>query len=392
MELTRKQLEGLRIAVERYRHKEKYTVIGGYAGVGKTTLVKFIISALDLDPEVDVAYVSFTGKASEVLRKKGNPNAQTAHKLLYKTKQLSNGKYLYTPVKEIKYKVVVVDEISMLPKDMWDLLLSYDVYVIACGDPGQLPPVSKDQDNSILNHPHIFLDEVMRQAQESDIIRLSMDVRAGKRLTPCRGHDANVVRKKDLVDGMYSWANQILCATNRTRANINNFMRAAQGRDTEPEIEDKVICLSNSWDTKSTIQQDPLVNGTIGDITDMELMTIPYRIHLDYVEAPVLITSLKTDSDFYSNVFIDYTALTTGKKFFTDKQEYAIRHNKENNYPLPIEFNYGYAITTHRAQGSEWGKVLVLEEWFPNDKEEHQRWVYTAITRASSRLTLVLKD
>lgn len=336
--------------------------------------------------------MSFTGKASEVLRKKGNPNAQTAHKLLYKTKQLSNGKYLYTPVKEIKYKVVVVDEVSMLPKDMWDLLLKYDVYVIACGDPGQLSPVDRDQSTDVLDHPHIFLDEVMRQAQESDIIRLSMDVRAGKRLTPYRGHDANVVRKKDLVDGMYSWADQILCATNRTRANINNFMRAAQGRDIEPEIEDKLICLNNSWDTKSTIQQDPLVNGTIGNITDMELVTIPYRIHLDCVEAPVLITSLKTDSDFYSNVFIDYTALTTGKKFFTDKQEYAIRHNKENDYPLPIEFNYGYGVTTHRAQGSEWGKVLVLEEWFPNDREEHQRWVYTALTRASSRLTLVLKN
>ena len=82
MQLTDKQQEGLEIAVARYRSNKPYTVIAGYAGTGKSTLVKFIISALEIEPE-DVAYVAFTGKAANVLAKKGCPNATTAHKLLY---------------------------------------------------------------------------------------------------------------------------------------------------------------------------------------------------------------------------------------------------------------------------------------------------------------------
>lgn len=136
MILTAKQQEGLRIVINRYKNREKYTVIAGYAGTGKSTLVRFIIQALDVDAE-DVAYVAYTGKASEVLRKKGCPNATTAHKLLYYSKQKSDGKFSFYPriTLEHPYKVIVVDEISMLPASMWNLLLRHPVYVLALGDP-----------------------------------------------------------------------------------------------------------------------------------------------------------------------------------------------------------------------------------------------------------------
>ena len=84
MILTKKQEEGLKIAVSRYYNNEPYTCISGYAGSGKSTLIKFIIASLDVDPEVEVAYVAYTGKAANVLQSKGCPNATTAHKLLYK--------------------------------------------------------------------------------------------------------------------------------------------------------------------------------------------------------------------------------------------------------------------------------------------------------------------
>lgn len=138
MELTRAQEDGLRISVKRYRNKEPYTVISGYAGAGKSTLIKFIITALNLNLEDDVAYISYTGKASEVLRSKGCPNAMTAHKLLYNAKQMPDGRYVYTPrlTLEKKYKIIVVDEVSMLPIDMWEKLLSHKIHVLAAGDPG----------------------------------------------------------------------------------------------------------------------------------------------------------------------------------------------------------------------------------------------------------------
>lgn len=393
MELTRKQEEGLRIAIDRYNHNEPYTVIAGYAGTGKSTLINFIIAALEVNPEDEVAYITFTGKASEVLREKGCPNAMTAHKLLYYSKQMPNGKFFYRPRPSLEkdYKVIVVDEVSMLPKDMWDLLLTHGIYVIACGDPFQIPPIDKNQDNGILNNPHIFLDEVMRQAKESDIICLSMDIREGKKINPFRGNDTQVFSKKELCDGMYFWADQILVSTNRSRHDINSYIRDDLGRGFEPEINDKVICLRNCWDTLSEKQCDPLINGSIGTISAMHMESIDYIIMGQRVTAPVLVTDLITSNDEYKNLHIDYTALTTGEKFFNPRQEYIIRKNKQNP-ELPIEFNFGYAITGHRAQGSQWNKVLVLEESFPFDKIEHARWLYTTVTRAAEKLTLILKN
>ena len=390
MELTRKQEEGLRIALERYRNHEAYTVIAGYAGTGKSTLINFIVAALDFAPE-EVAYITFTGKASEVLREKGNPNAMTAHKLLYYSKQLASGKFIFRPRPSIDYNLVVVDEVSMLPKDMWDLLLSHGVYVIACGDPFQIPPIDKTQDNHVLDNPHIFLDEIMRQAKESDIICLSMNIREGKKIVPFKGNDVQVFHKRDLVDGMYHWADQILVATNRTRHDINSYMREMNGRGAEPEIGDKIICLRNCWDTMSFEKCDPLINGSIGWIESMVSETVAYKLNGATVTAPILRTTITTKNDKYVDLPVDYTALTTGVKYFDPKQEYAIRRNKSNPM-LPIEFNYGYAITGHRGQGSQWGKVLTIEEGFPFDPIEHARHMYTCATRAESKLTLVLKN
>ena len=134
MELTNAQQKGLEIAVNRYRNNEKYVVISGYAGTGKSTLVKFIIDALDVDQD-KVAYAAFTGKAAEVLRKKGNCNAITLHKLLYDHIPKPNGGFIRKPKVALEYKIIVVDEVSLVPKSMIDMLLRHNVYVIFLGDP-----------------------------------------------------------------------------------------------------------------------------------------------------------------------------------------------------------------------------------------------------------------
>ena len=120
MELTAKQETALKLAVARYNLGMPYTVISGYAGSGKSTLVKFIISALNI-PEERVAYVAYTGKAANVLKNKGCPNATTAHKLLYHARQTASGHYVFTPKKVLDddYKLIVVDEVSMLPQELW---------------------------------------------------------------------------------------------------------------------------------------------------------------------------------------------------------------------------------------------------------------------------------
>ena len=138
MRLTNKQEQGLKIAVERYKNNEPYTVISGYAGTGKSTLIKFIVSALNIVPDA-VAYIAYTGKAAQVLKSKGCPNAMTAHRLLYKSIQKMDGTFIHIPWPPgslCDYELIVVDEVSMLPKPMWELLLSHNIYVIATGDPG----------------------------------------------------------------------------------------------------------------------------------------------------------------------------------------------------------------------------------------------------------------
>ena len=363
-------------------------------GTGKSTLIKFIISALDIDPQKDVCYVAFTGKAATVLQQKGCPNATTAHQLLYHAKPMPNGTFKFVKKTKIDYKVVVVDEVSMLPKPMWEQLLNHNVYILATGDPGQLPPVDKDMDNQVLNTPHIFLDEIMRQAQDSEIIRLSMWIREGKPLSlfPAEGKQVQIFTKDQVVSGMYDWADQILCATNAKRNQINKIVRSQRGYlGDEPQIGDKVISLHNHWDYLSNRGVWALTNGSIGTLTYFYKQGhyLPRYIYKDSCIETMYSSIQLEDEDEFTGIPIDYKCLLTGEPTLNGSQRFMLKKNKIVEVEPPFEFAYAYAITTHKAQGSEWDKVLIFEERFPFDREEHKRWLYTAVTRAKDKIVIV---
>ena len=388
MELTKKQEQGLKIAIERYKNNEKYTCIAGYAGSGKSTLVNFIISALSIKEE-DVCFACFTGKAAQVLLKKGNKNVSTLHKLLYKSIPKPNGGFIRIPVPDVPYKVVIVDEVSMAPKTLMDLLFGYNTYVICLGDPFQLPPIDKKEDNHLLDHPHIFLDEIMRQAMDSEIIRLSMNIRNGNPIEYSNGNEVIIVPKASLNTGMMQWADQILCATNNTRVALNNQMRDLLERGDAPEDGDKVICLKNYWGCIAE-NEDPLVNGTIGYIKNSFSSFVLLPKFLGSNRLDVLQAEFISDSGAeFGSLDMDKKMILTGQKCCDWKTEYKVNKNPKTAGIIPKEFTYGYAITTWKAQGSEWDKVLIIEEKFPFDREEHQRFLYTAITRASQKVVLV---
>lgn len=391
MILTTKQEEGLKTAVQRYKNGEKYTVISGYAGTGKSTLVRFIIEALNV-PEEDVCFATFTGKAAQVLLKKGNKNVRTLHKLLYKSFPKPDGTFVRIPVDEIPYRIVVVDEVSMAPKTLMSLLANYDVHIICLGDPFQLPPIDKKEDNHLLDNPHVFLDEIMRQAQESEIIRLTMDIRAGKPISPMHGDEVIIVKKDELNTGMLEWADQVLCATNATRISLNTQMRQLAGMgNMKPQDGDKLICLMNYWDIFSD-NEDPLINGTIGWIKNSFTTYVQLPYWADNKQIPVLMCDFLTDGgSIFTGVDIDRNMIITGESSMDWKTSYRLAKNPKTKHLIPMEFTYGYAITCHKAQGSEWEKVLVVEENFPY-KEEHARWLYTAATRASEKLLIRMKD
>jgi exodeoxyribonuclease-5 len=286
----------------------------------------------------------------------------------------------------------VVDEISMLPKEMWELLLSHDIHVIALGDPGQLPPIGEP--NGVLDKPHIFLDEIMRQAQESEIIRLTMDIRAGKPLELYKGNEVQIVSPGDLVTGMYTWADQVIVATNTTRRRVNNIMREMIHNvdSTEPIVGDKVICLRNYWDTINEAG-DCLVNGSIGYIKELKVEP-SFHPYMNYNLSANFLTENYTDLDVESslldpmfyNLNMDYKLLTEGEPTV----------NKDNfrKFPpalRPLEYDYGYAITCWKSQGSEYDKVLLFEEGFPFSREDHIKYLYTGATRAAEKLVIIKK-
>ena len=391
MILTKKQEQGLKLCIEKYLNGERYCVISGYAGAGKSTLVKIIVQNLPgIDPEEDVVYACFTGKAAQVLLKKGNKNVTTLHKLLYESIPRPDGKtFIHKPVPKIDYKIVVVDEISMAPKNLIDLLFTHNVFVIALGDPFQLPPVDKDQDNGLLTFPDIFLDEIMRQELDSEIIQLSMKIRNHQPIKYFEGKEVIVMPKKNLTTGVLQWADQILVGTNVIRTSINNQMRNLLGHGNKPENGDKVICLRNYWDIIAK-NGDPLVNGTIGYI---------HNAYETYNKLPswaggknikVLRADFISDSNAnFSNLQLDEKQILTGERCLDYRTIYKLNSNWRTQNLVPMEFTYGYAITGHKSQGSEWDNVLVLEENFPFEKEEHARWLYTCVTRASEKLVLV---
>ena len=390
MELTKKQKEALDLAVERYVNGEPYTCIAGYAGSGKTTLVQFIIKALNLS-ESEVCYIAYTGKAALVLKEKGCLNAMTAHRLLYHSFRNKDGSYRHIPVRTHEmphYKLIVVDEVSMMPKTLWDLLLSHNMPVLALGDPGQLPPMGED--NGILDKAHIFLDEIVRQAQESEIIKLSMEIRSGKSLIPFKGKQVQIIGRSELTDGMLLWADQIICAKNTTRKQINNRVRELifNTKDPKPVEGDKVICLQNQWDTISEYG-DTLVNGTVGTVSYIRYRDTK-KLH------PQLLIDLLPEGTQPSACDADpyFRDLSIDAQLFLDGEPTVTNQNFKtfSKMEKPVEFDYGYAITCWKAQGSEYGKVLLFEEDFPRNAEEKIKYLYTGITRAKDKLVIIRKD
>lgn len=354
-------------------------------------MVKFAIEALDASSKA-VAFCAYTGKAAEVLRKKGNKGAMTLHRLLYDSYPRKGGGFYRKPKPKLEYNIVVVDEASMIPKTMIDLLLSHKIYVIFLGDPFQLDVINKEEAHDLLDHPHVFLDEVMRQAAESEIIRMTMKIRNMENIPYQNGSEVMVMRKSQLVDGCYTWADQILCATNRKRKEINDYVRQMLGFSGLPQEGDRMICLRNYWDECAS-NGDALVNGSTGIIHQpMEgEVRVPRWLQIENNALQTIDCSFETEEgSYFGGIRMDRCMIETGEKCVDWRTSYRLGQLKSRIGDIvPREFDFGYAVTTWKAQGSEWPKVLVIEENFPFDKMEHARFLYTSCTRASEKLVLV---
>lgn len=256
-----------------------------------------------------------------------------------------------------------------------------------------MPPIVKDTDNGLLEHPDVFLDEIMRQAAESEIIQLTMKIRNHQPISYFKGKEVMVIPKSELLTGHLTWADMIICGTNNQRLTTNKEMRKILGYEKDIEEGEKVIIKRNYWDCLN-FDFEPLVNGSVGYINNIKKS---YAVIPNYIKNLDNYFIESFNANFRPEVGSIYPEFKFDKRFLieevsdiTPQIEYQIRRNTFLEIPdIPLRMTYGYAITCHSAQGSQWDKVLVLEEKFPYDKEEHARWLYTACTRPAQKLVLV---
>jgi exodeoxyribonuclease-5 len=396
----------------------------GYAGTGKSTIVKFALDELGLD-EDEALQACFTGKAAYVLQRKSGMPCSTIHRLIYRVHDASeaeiaearqqleeletaalalHGAERVTADAEIaalqmslkgmrqprfglneESKVrdcglVVLDEVSMVGPDMASDLMSFGKPILVLGDPGQLPPI-KGAGAFTLRAPDVMLTEIHRQAAESAVIRLATMARQGQPI-PHGQHDqfAWKMRWSEVSPAEMLRGGQVICGLNKTRFSLNNAMRKAAGFNgsalpTGPG--EKIICLKNDHALG-------LLNGMFLELDQIQQMS-------DEVAMRAVIKS--EEGEFIGGVndkgklhrlgiyvghFLDHEKLDPQR----DDRDWKVKKRL-------IEATFGWAITGHKAQGSQWENVIVVDDGWGRSREQRAQWLYTAITRAESGLVIL---
>lgn len=409
--LTADQQEAAALIEAWYRHlNTQIFVLCGYAGTGKTFLVDYVVRALGLVPGESAAFVAPTGKAASVLIRNGVP-ATTVHSLIYTREEDvevdENGEVVseqflrFVKREHINpaIRLIVLDETSMVSDDVLRDLLSFGVKCLCCGDPAQLPPVGGS--NTLLSAPVITLREIVRQEQGNPIVRLAERVRRGER--PAFGTDGcvSVIPRRSLDSAaqkdLFLSADQIIVGTNRTRSLINRAVRLSRGVPPScvlPQDGEKIICTLNDWskplDEKGEFH---LVNGIIGKCFRVREQ-LDGLGQLDF--QPDFLPTCVDDLPFDTGVFVrgqyyhgygNRACLLSSGVLVHEGNREMLRRFRVRREDTVCRFEFAYAVTCHKAQGSEYDFVVVVDEsgYFEDAKE----WLYTAVTRAKKRLVIL---
>jgi exodeoxyribonuclease-5 len=422
--LTTQQRAAVATIVDWYRNRrasQQVARVWGYAGVGKSTILRYVIDELGLRPMTrensfagGVLFAAFTGKAALVMTRKGTP-ASTIHSLIYRVSEATPEEiarvekelfdlqrdlrrmgpaeraFAETQISKLQLRLadihkpsfllneqslardaslIVLDEVSMVGREMAADLLAFGKPILVLGDPGQLPPIEGAGAFTEAT-PDVMLTEIHRQAGESAIIRLATLARQGHDI-PAGEHDAhvwklprNAVRPEQMLRG-----GQVICGRNNTRLWLNSAMKAAAGFPaTYPEgCSEKIICLKNRHDLG-------LVNGmfvSLADIRDEGRLAFSATVT---TEDGAVISGRHR---FYKGHYDDHVQRDPDRE----------RRDWRELRGL-IETSWGYAITCHKSQGSQWENVIVYDDRLSRTAEDRARWLYTAITRAERGLVIL---
>lgn len=378
--------------------KDQVFYLAGYAGTGKSTLAKYFAENAGV-----VLFGAFTGKAALVMRKKGCLGATTVHKMIYlprekcvvrlkelrsemfsleqvdeeeqdkeeirrtrnairvETDRLKSPDFILNEESEVpEASLVVIDEVSMINERIGEDLLGFNTPVLVLGDPAQLPPV-KGGGYFTNRDPDAMLKEIHRQAAGSPIIKIATNIRQGGTLEIGEYGDSRVMQRgtvpaKDLLN-----YDQILVGKNDTRKRVNTAIRETLEKESIlPDVNDKIVCLRNN-------HRLGLLNGSLWTVVDS----------MEFGDDTVMMTILDPD---------------TNRSFAVKAFKHYFEGREEDLCPTQMReaehFDYGYALTVHKAQGSQWDRVLLIDEsrCFRRDA---CRWLYTGITRAAESITVL---
>lgn len=396
-----------------FNSEPSYTVpysVDGFAGTGKTTIISYLTKVIKEDRNLkyqykDIAFLTFTGKASSVLKSKLDDYnvintdldfVGTIHSFLYipilEYDQDTGTKKIVGWRKRDVYgecDLIIIDESSMVDMSLLSDLMDCAVPIVMFGDSFQLPPVSTSKENNKSNkylyNPDFKLTEIHRQALDNPIIYLSKFVRENffipngifsKSVFKLNWNNQNT---KDMFYNIdfsnFDNINEIsvLSGYNNTRISINKLIRKKIGFPKHLPIctGEKIICLNNDR---------VISNGQLGIV-----LLQKYQPMFDLWKLDV-----RFDNDLIHQVYCH-------EKFFNNSKKYNVFDEMKilkNQYPKLKNnincFTYGYCLTVHKAQGSEFDKVVLFEERLPNMSDyEYARWLYTGITRSKEKLFVI---
>lgn len=427
-------------------------ILSGYAGSGKTFLIDYLINDVLEVTKDRVAFCTPTGKASSVLISKGQESTTIHHLIYTPTMneeyveedgidEEGNQIVVKKKKKVLKfrrrdsiddYDLIILDEVSMVDDEMLKDLMSYNIPILATGDIGQLPPVQRS--NTYIENPDAMLREVVRQSADNKIVQIATMAR-NKEYIPYGDYgDVVVVKNSELDDETYKSilmnADQIICGTNNLRHSLNDQLREFHGININtqktPIAGEKIILTENNWGLKLYDDYDHnYVNGLDGIVVMNEDLDNDKRISRMSIKTQF---EEETTNKFYydSGIFLDKEFISDTGSYITryfhesksevykkddgkynivkpipEKGKYESTENfrkrvtkaiKERNKIVELDsinrLEFGYAISCHKSQGSEYDNVVVFDESGKFRKDKY-KWLYTAITRAKKKLVII---
>jgi exodeoxyribonuclease-5 len=410
--LNAAQLKALDLILDWHRgacldRRKLFFHLAGFAGTGKTTIMQRAIKQLGLNTS-NVALCAYTAKASKVLEKRaglGEGTGRTIHSLIYyyrtdkqlqelrerikkldandptrawlievlKDLQDSSKEFILKPREELAHlSLIVADECSMIGERMYNDLLRFKIPILLVGDSGQLPPI-KNREKSVcdLVRKDFELVEIVRN--DDEIVKYANAVRTGEALPFIPfGNKFARIQRDSVTKEMMNSADVVLCFKNATRRNINREFRRIRSLTTVlPQKDEVVVCRQNN-----------AVKGVFRGMT-YTLLEDARPIDDETIDL-VLLDDNKNEYEIEADC-------SMFKAYADEKLAKEIDDNVYTFKRWTPPFDFGYAMTVHSSQGSEWDKVVVWNDYlsFKRDTKEYDSWLYTAITRAAAQVTIV---